>query len=179
MNTNGWIKLHRAVLSSDLWLNEQFTYGQAWIDLLLLATSKPTDYQFNGFVFHLEAGDVVGSATYFCQRWGWTVKRFRAFKMALKRTGKADYRNSNKGIVISIQNWSEYQARDTQKGRQKGRQKGTPYIYKENKKKEERREINGSALNELPIKREMSHSEWLMKRGQYFQQALEGENNAS
>ena len=36
----GWIKLHRSISDNDLWTSEPFSRGQAFVDLILLASHK-------------------------------------------------------------------------------------------------------------------------------------------
>ena len=45
---DGWFKTHRKMLDSDLWLCEPFTRGQAWVDLIGLASFNDSFFYVRG-----------------------------------------------------------------------------------------------------------------------------------
>ncbi len=55
MVKSGWIKLHRGLQDHWLW-DCEFSYAQAWIDLLLGAGHKPTKIMIKGLVIERKRG---------------------------------------------------------------------------------------------------------------------------
>lgn len=37
MINSGWVKLYRKLMDNPIWLEERFTKGQAWVDLIMLS----------------------------------------------------------------------------------------------------------------------------------------------
>jgi len=132
-----WLKLHRKLSRSDLWLGEVFTRGQAWVDLLMLANFEPGYIRKRGVRIDLEPGQVGWSIRSLSRRWGWSIGKTQRFLGELKRDLKIDTQtgtlNSSVTISISITNWFEYQENDTQTGtqtehRRVQKKKGKKYI---------------------------------------------------
>ena len=63
MKNSGWITIHRKLFYNKLWLSEPFTKGQAWVDLLLLASHKDTIFWKRGIEVK-QARGVVGVSIY-------------------------------------------------------------------------------------------------------------------
>ncbi len=78
-NNNGYIKLFRQVQENQLWTAETFTKGQAWIDLLLMASYKESMVITNGKQEYIKRGVVIHSISYFSNRWKWSPKTTRCF----------------------------------------------------------------------------------------------------
>ena len=109
----GWLLLHRKLGDSALWLEEPFTRGQAWVDLLMLAQHSPSHIRVQGMKINLKRGDVGESEVTLSLRWKWSRGKVRRFLeeiekdgMVKKETSKmADRRKS----VITICNYDSYQ----------------------------------------------------------------------
>ena len=84
---NGWIKLHRGIVNHDLWTSERFTFGQAWIDLLLNANFEPKPAVVNGMSFMVQRGQIAWSQTTMSERWKWNRKRVKRFLDELEMEG--------------------------------------------------------------------------------------------
>lgn len=102
-NTDGWIKISRKLATDErLWLSEPFTKGQAWIDLLLMASWKTS----NGF----KAGTVYTSTYSLADRWGWSRGKVRRFLGQLSDDTTIEPTSDTKnGTTILIRNWGKYQ----------------------------------------------------------------------
>jgi hypothetical protein len=110
---DGWILLHRKLGSSPLWLDDTFTRGQAWVDLIMLANHTKGHIRVQGMKISLNRGDVGESEVTLSNRWRWSRGKVRRFldeleeeKMIEKKThDTADRRKS----VITILNYNTYQ----------------------------------------------------------------------
>ena len=69
---DGWIKVWRKLADSQMWLEKPFSKGQAWIDLLLLATSTDHVSKYKGRSKSYKAGTVHFSLCFLTERWGWS-----------------------------------------------------------------------------------------------------------
>lgn len=105
----GWIKLHRSVLDSELWIDEKFTRGQAWVDLLLLASHKETSFRKRGIKVYLKRGQVGKSLDELSKRWKWSIGKVKRFLIELENEMQIIVDNNNVNQVITIINYSKYQ----------------------------------------------------------------------
>lgn len=108
-----WIKLHCQLAHHDLWLMEPFTRGQAWVDLLMLAQTKPGWIMVRGISVDLDRGQVGYSELSLSERWKWSRGKVRRFISELKKREMVDVKQDNKTTVISVLNFDTYQARPT------------------------------------------------------------------
>lgn len=115
----GWISLHRKLVGSKLWLKQKFTKGQAWVDLLMLASFKETEIMIGYKTIKLSPGQIFTSQKKLSKRWKWgiaSVHRFLIWMTSEKvLEWKAETINGGGYTVITILNWSEYQNVETQR----------------------------------------------------------------
>jgi len=76
---SGWIKLHRRLGDSELWLSEPFTRGQAWVDLIMLANFKDGYIRVRGIKIPVKRGQVGWSQLSLAKRWKWSRPKVRRF----------------------------------------------------------------------------------------------------
>jgi hypothetical protein len=109
----GWIHLHRQIIENELWFSERFSWAQAWIDLLLLASYRPRRVSIRRIAIELEPGELCYSQLSLADRWKWNRKTVKSFLDELARREmiliKADKRLTRLTTVITIQNWNHYQ----------------------------------------------------------------------
>ena len=110
---NGWIKLYRKLLSSDLWLGEKFTRGQAWVDLIGLARFRGGHVRLKGVRIDLALGELAFSEVSLAKRWKWSRGKVRRFLAELERDRQIVQRKTNVTSVITIVNYELYQSPDT------------------------------------------------------------------
>lgn len=111
MNNEGWISLHRDIFTSNLWCEEPFSRGQAWVDLLLLANHKPGYIRVRGNRIDLERGDVGWSKLRLSQRWKWSRQKTACFIHELTHDGRIAIKKDNRiSTVLSIINYDLYQS---------------------------------------------------------------------
>jgi hypothetical protein len=124
---DGWIVVYRSLADHSIWTAEQFTRGQAWIDLLILANHKPGFVRKQGIRVDLDRGDVGYGELELAARWKWSRGKVRRFLNELKIDHmitrkivqadgeKHDKLNSHKQdkrrFIISILNYDKYQSK--------------------------------------------------------------------
>ena len=106
---DGFFKLQRKLLESDLWLKEPFTRGQAWVDLIGLANFADVE-KFDGANIHVyKRGQVVTSYGTLAKRWKWSVNRVRRYIDTLKTADMIKTTSTKNGTVLTITNYKVYQ----------------------------------------------------------------------
>lgn len=107
----GWIKVWRKLASDSLWLEERFTKGQAWVDLLLLAQGLDKTEYYDGQYKNFTAGIVYKSISWLARRWGWNRKTAAHFLTQLETANMIQVTSQPRlGSVIRIVNWQDYQS---------------------------------------------------------------------
>lgn len=160
-NTNdGWIKAWRKIAVNEIWLEKPFSKGQAWMDLLMLATRKTHKSVRNGETIQYKAGYVYESVTRLSDRWGWNRMKVYRFYRQLKEAKMIDYESvtpkcaSKRTLNVTplrIVNWDVYQGDVTDNVTQKRTQKCTypkNDIYPENEYTGEKNEYGA---DEMPL----------------------------
>jgi len=106
----GWIKLHRSITDNDLWLSEPFTYGQAWVDLLINANHKGATIFIRGIEVSLNRGDIGWSEVTLSKRWKWSRGKVRRYLGVLENRGMIVQQTTQVTSVITICNYCLYQS---------------------------------------------------------------------
>lgn len=131
----GWIKLHRCIQQSPLWMDKPFDRARAWIDLLLLANSKAGTIQRRGIKITVLRGEVGHSLRALGERWGWSLGKVQRFLHELKMDTQIDTRtdteNVNVTALIRLVNYDKYQSRDTKNDTKNDTKTGTEQEVKE------------------------------------------------
>lgn len=118
--------MHCQLAHHDLWLMEPFTRGQAWVDLLMLAQTKPGWIMVRGISIDLDRGQVGYSELTLSERWKWSRGKVRRFISELKKHEMVDIKQDNKTTIISILNFDTYQAKPTADDTADDTASGTP-----------------------------------------------------
>lgn len=105
----GWIKIHRKVLSHPMYYAEPFTRMQAWFDLLLLASRVPNTLYIRGNRVEIKPGTVAKSKEYLCGRWRWSRGKVNRYLDMLENEGMIVQQKSRVITCISIPNFEYYQ----------------------------------------------------------------------
>jgi hypothetical protein len=109
MAPDGWIRLYRQILEHDLWLEEAFTAGQAWVDLLLLAGWKGGSFRVRGIRVEHERGQLAVSIKNLAARWRWSRGKVKRFLKHLENEHQIEFKTGNVTTVITITNYDLYQ----------------------------------------------------------------------
>lgn len=133
---NGWIFLHRQLLDHELWLKQPFTWGQAWVDLLLLANHKETTIWIRGNEVPLKRGQVGWSIVSLSQRWRRSDRWVVRLLAALETRGQITVQKSSVTTVITIKNYDPFQSPAEQTTEQTTEQKQSRLRTDKNDKNE-------------------------------------------
>ena len=114
MARKGWVKLWHKLADDPLWLEEPFTKGQAWVDLLLLASTPDSE----------RPGAVNCSLRYLARRWRWSrdkvslfLKRLEENEMIYRPENQPGIRPQNRPQnrpLLTIVKYRRYQIDRTQ-----------------------------------------------------------------
>lgn len=138
----GYFILNRSLFDSSLWLDEPFTRGQAWVDLINLANFERREVFFKGSYHIIEKGQMFYSYKFFINRWKWSRNRVLNFFRQLQALRMVSVEGTRYGTIITIENYTFYQSRGTTKGTRKGTAKGEPKGEPKGIQHNKREEIN-------------------------------------
>jgi hypothetical protein len=162
---SGWIKLHRKLCENEIWLKEEFSRGQAWVDLLLLASHKDTHFWKRGVLVEQKRGQVGVSVAGLALRWKWSRNKVKKFLNDLEKVQQIEQQNNNVTSMITLIKYDQYQeirtaeraaseaaseaANDTAEGLA---DEHNQEVKKEEVKKEEEKNNNGSRFEPLKVR---------------------------
>lgn len=106
---DGYIKLHRKLFESKMWLDEPFTIGQAWVDLIAMANYADKDNFYRGAAQHIKRGQIMTSKEYLANRWKWSEGRVRRYLRSLEVLKMVQIDSTRRGTLITIENYGVYQ----------------------------------------------------------------------
>ncbi len=109
----GYIKLWRKIEDDDMWFEEPFTPGQAWVDMLLLANHKEKTFSVRGNLVTIKRGQIGYSEATLGKRWKWSRGRVRRFLLRLNLIQQIEQHKSPVLTVISIIKYDLYQPNST------------------------------------------------------------------
>jgi hypothetical protein len=109
----GWIKLHRSISDNDLWTSEPFSRGQAFVDLLLLASHKDSFFYKRGVKVQVKRGQLAWSESSISERWKWSRNKVRKFLKDLEKEQQIEQQKSQVISVITIINYNKFQEKGT------------------------------------------------------------------
>ena len=138
---SGWISLHRQITENWMWEDKPFSYGQAWIDMLLMANHCENKIPIGDQIITVEAGSFITSQIKLMERWGWSKTKLLRFFKLLKSDEMIEVKTDRKKTTISIVNWGNFQCLQT-----------TEKPKKDQKKTNERPIKNQSETDKRPIK---------------------------
>ena len=105
----GWIKLNRQITEHWLWKEKPFTYGTAWVDLLLLANWEDKKIPYKGKIVVCKRGDVNLSFLELSKRWGWGRWKVKNFIDLLVNDEMVVVNATTHRTTITIVNYDKYQ----------------------------------------------------------------------
>ncbi len=110
----GWLKLYRCIEDNWLWDEVPFSYGQAWIDMLMMANHTQTKILFNKKPVVLEVGSFVTSVRKLSVKWGWSKDKVLRFLRTLEKDNMITRNSDNQRTLVTLVNYGIYQdGRDT------------------------------------------------------------------
>jgi len=106
----GYIKLYRQIQDKKWWRKGKFTWGQAWVDMLLEASHKDTGLIVDYKQYDVPIGSFVTSQRKLAKKWRWSISTVNAFLNFLQKTEQQiRYKTEHSFTHIYILNWKKYQ----------------------------------------------------------------------
>ena len=125
----GWICLYRDIQDNWVWENdkdEQFSRGQAWVDMLLTANHEDRKILLNGKLVTIQRGQFHTSIVKLADRWNWDRRKVKRFLELLQNDSMiCTTSGTTDGTTITIVNYSKFQNRGTTDGTTHGTTDGT------------------------------------------------------
>ena len=115
----GYISLHRQIEHNWLWFAEPFSKGQAWVDLLLLASHSGSTFFIRGNKIDLKTGEVGYSKEQLASRWKWSRKKVLNFLKMLEKEQQIIQRKTPSIVIVELVNYASFQKKDQQTAQQK------------------------------------------------------------
>lgn len=109
----GWVKLHRKLMDNDLWKEKPFSRGQAWVDLIMLASHKDKEFLFDSAYLPIHKGEIITSKRKLGTRWGWSNSKVDKFLSELEKVKMLTVKSDTKKSTLEITNYGQYQGFDS------------------------------------------------------------------
>ena len=122
-HTGGWIKLHRKVESS--WIGNDASTFLVFTTLLTWANHTDSKIISYGKLITINRGQLITSVQELAKKWGLSSKIVERRLKLLESDGSIVQKVSNRGRIITICNYEEYQGSDSESGEQKGNRGST------------------------------------------------------
>jgi len=118
-NNYGWVSIHRKFFYNKLWLSEQFTKSQAWIDLFANANHIDGSFFVRGNEIKIKRGQIGWSELTMSARWKWSRNKVRRFLSWLENERQVEQQKTKITTIITILNYDKYQSMEQQTIHQK------------------------------------------------------------
>lgn len=105
----GYVKIYRNVTDNWLWSDKPFAQGQAWIDLIMMASHCDRTIPFDGAPFDIAEGEIITSIVKLADRWGWSRSKTSRFLNSLERAGMIRQNRTPKRTTVFLVNYSNFQ----------------------------------------------------------------------
>ena len=139
----GAIFIHREIQEHWIWKKKPFSFGQAWVDMLLLANYKEKKVPFKGEITVIGRGEFIRTERDLANRWGWSRSRVTRFIDLLKSDSMIEKISNQKANQIKIINYDSWQTLRTE---------DEPIVNQERTKSEPRVNLNNKDNKEKNIK---------------------------
>lgn len=114
----GWISVHRKIVDNWVWKDKPFSFGQAWIDLIMMANHEDKEIVFEGKIVIVPKGSLHTSIVKLSDRFGWERKKTTRFLNLLETQKSITTKRTAHGTTITIENYCFYQNQEQQIGQQ-------------------------------------------------------------
>ena len=105
----GWISIHRKLGRHWLWEYKPFSYGQAWITILMECNHAERKVNLGNFLYHVKRGESINSLDTWGNIFGWNKSKVRRFFELLKSDGMIDTKPTHNTTHLTVLNYSSYQ----------------------------------------------------------------------
>lgn len=111
MFNEGWIKIHRKIIGSSVWLKGPIV-TQVWIWCLLKANHKPCKVPFKQGDIELQSGEFITSRKTATKEMRLTSQSYRSAILYLKSTNRITIKSTSRYTIIRIEKYNDYQSQD-------------------------------------------------------------------
>ena len=120
----GWVKLHRKILESDMYQQLNAKQKVVLFTLLLMANHKPRKWEWQGKIYELQPGQMITSLETIRKKCGKdvSVKTVRSALLKLEKWGFLANQSAKTGRLITIINWYSYQNETQETGKDIGKE---------------------------------------------------------
>ena len=120
----GWIKLYRELRTKCIWLDATPEQKVILITILLMANYEEKKWIWKGKQFVCKPGQFVTSIKSLVRECGLGIsdKNVRTALAKFEKLGFLTDESANRGRLITIVNWQDYQGRDGSAGKDSGRE---------------------------------------------------------
>jgi phage-related minor tail protein len=125
----GYISLHRQIEDNWIWLSEPFSKGQAWVDLLLLASHSESIFYIRGNKIELKCGEIGWSKEKLASRWKWSRKKVLNFLETLEKEQQITQQKLSSIVVLKINNYEKYQKKNNKVNNRRTTEEQQKNIY--------------------------------------------------
>lgn len=142
MKKEGYIPVSRKLFEHPFWIEKrEFSYAEAWIDLLRLARFESDAAQMlvSGKLISVKRGEYPVSLRYLSEAWKWSKNRVDRFLKLLISEGMITKRTAKgtKQTVITICKYDDYNVSGADRGTKKGQRKDKKGTKKGQRKNED------------------------------------------
>ena len=109
----GWIKLHRKILENPI-VCKDADHLAVWVYLLLHATHTERQVLFNGQKITLRPGQLITGRKKIADELSVDASKVKRIIDKFKSDQQIDQQGTNKGSLITVLNWEDYQKSDQQ-----------------------------------------------------------------
>ncbi|SDZ24253.1 hypothetical protein [Tindallia californiensis] len=113
----GFVKLHRDIQEHWLWGKDTFSKGQAFMDMVMLASHEEVTFPHGNQLITLQRGQFLSSIEKLAKKWGWGEKKARNFFNLLIRDGMLSKDSTKRFTVFTILNYEKWQGEGSKESR--------------------------------------------------------------
>lgn len=121
----GWVSIHRQIREHWVWEEKPFSYGQAWIDMIMMANHADNKVPIGKEIVIVETGSFITSEPKLSERWGWSRTKVRTFLSLLEQDKMIIKKSDRKKTTVTIVNYSAFQILETTEKQLKNNKKTT------------------------------------------------------
>lgn len=120
----GYVKIFRCIEDNFLWrTKEPYCKRAAWIDLIIQMNHTDNDFNLGNQRMTVRRGQRWTSVGNLATRWKWSERKVRSFISLLEREGMVYKESTNRGMMLTVLNYSKYQDFEGKRVKLKAEQK--------------------------------------------------------
>lgn len=129
-----FVKIARDLQDHPLWKEKPFSRGQAWVDLVLMASYKDGAIRRRGIKVKVLRGEIGYSLRELAEKWGWSLGKVQRYIDELKSDKQIDTRTDTEGVnvttVLCLVNYEKFQSNGTENDTENDTEKKQKVIRK-------------------------------------------------